>query len=196
MLIHRRLLAALCVGVAVAITVSAHRPPEPASVQLWTAARDLPSGTVLAAGDLRRTAFTPQSAPAAAVRAEHTALGRTLAAPLARGEAATSADLVGDGLLARYPGQVAVPVRIPDGDVVAMLRVGDRIDLIASDPQGRQGADRLLAGAPVIAVPEVSRTGAGPGIGGRLLVVGAPAGEATRVAEAATTRYLTVIWTR
>lgn len=134
--------------------------------------------------------------PAAAVRAEHTVIGRTLAVPLGRGEAATTTDLVGDHLLSGYPGRVAIPVRIPDGDVVSMVRVGDRVDVIATDPQGRQEADHLLSDAPVIAVPAPPGAGSGPGIGGRLLVLGAPAGEATRVAEAATTRYLTVIWTR
>lgn len=163
---------------------------------LWTAARDLPSGTVLTVEDLRRTAFSPGSVPEAATRDLADLVGRTLATPLGSGEPATTTRLLGGSLLAGYPGRVAVPLRIPDPDVVGMLRVGDRVDVVASDPQGRRSPERLLAGAPVLVVPAASGSRSGPGLPGRLLVVGVPTSTAIRVAEASASLYLTVIWSR
>lgn len=195
-LIHRRPLAALCVAAAVLLTIGALRPPDPATALLWTAARDLPGGTVLAPDDLRRTPFSPGSVPATATRDLASLVGGTLAGPLAEGEPATTTRLVGNALLSGRPGLTAIPLRIPDGDVVGMLRVGDRVDVVASDPQGRQPAERLLAGTPVLAVPGGAAMSSGPGLGGRLLVVGVPASDAIHVAETASALYLTVMWNR
>ncbi len=196
LLIHRRLLAALCLGAAVLLTVSALRPPAPKSVALWTAARALPSGSVLTEADLRRTAFAPGSAPPSGLRDRRTALGRTLAIPLGAGEPLTPAKLLGDGLLTGHPGQAAVPVRIPDGEVVGLLRVGDQVDVIASDPRGARPPERIVTDAAVLAVPEPGRGATGPGTPGRLVVLAAPSDTVTRVAEAAASLYLTVIWNR
>jgi len=196
MLIHRRLLAALCVGLAVLLTISALRPPAPPTVGLWTAARDLPSGTVLSTADLRRTAFDPGSVPAASTRDLRTVLGRVLATPLGRGEVLTPAKVVGDRLLTGHPDRAAIPLRIPDGDVVGLLRVGDRVDVVASDPQGGRAPERLVTGAAVLAVPEPSRGSTGPGLSGRLVVLAVPAGDVTHVAEAGTSLFLTIIWSR
>ncbi len=195
-LIHRRVLAALCAGAALLLTITALRPPADPTALLWTAARDLPSGSVLTAADLRRTAFRPGSLPAAAPRDLTDLVGRTLSAPLGAGEAVTSTRLLGSTLLAGHPGRVAVPVRIADQDVVGMLRVGDRIDVVASDPQGRRAPERLLSGAPVLVVPAAPEGRNGPGLPGRLLVVGVPEDAAVTVAEAAASLYLTVIWNR
>lgn len=196
LLIHRRLLAALCTGLAVLLTVSALRPPDPATTLLWTADRPLPSGTVLDADDLRRTEFRPGSEPVSAVRADQQLLGRTLAVPLEEGEVLTPAKVVGEGLLAGHPGRAAVPLRIPDGDVVGLLRVGDRVDVIASDPQGRRPSERLATGASVLALPEPSRGSSGPGLSGRLVVLAVPSTDVAHVAEAGTSLFLTVIWNR
>lgn len=196
LLIHRRPLAALCLGTAVLLTLTALRPPAPATVALWTAARDLPSGTVLDAEDLRRTPFTPGSAPAAAVPHLDDVLGRVLATPLGRGEVMTTAKVIGEDLLAGHPDRVAVPVRIPDAETVGLLRVGDRVSVVASDPQRRQRPERLLDDAAVLAVPAASGTSTGPGTSGRLVVLAVPSDAATHVAEAATSLYLTVIWNR
>lgn len=196
LLIHRRPLAALCVAAAVLLTTAALRPPDPATALLWTAARDLPGGSVLTTEDLRRTAFAPGSVPAAAARDLADLVGRTLTTPLGRGEVATSTRLVGNDVTAGHPGLAAIPLRIPDPEVVGMLRVGDRVDVVASDPQGRRPPERLLSEAPVLAVPAAPESSFGPGLSGRLVLVGVPEEAAVRVAEAASALYLTVIWTR
>ena len=58
-----------------------------------------------------------------------------LAGPVRAGEPLTDVRLVGASLAAAYPGAVAVPVRLPDAGMAALLRVGDRIDLVAADPR-------------------------------------------------------------
>lgn len=194
LLIHRRGLAALCAAGAVVATVSILRPPEPAAVPLWTAARDLASGTVLSPADLRRTAFDPGSVPAAPAVRREDLLGRTLALPLGEGEVLTATKVVSDDLLTGFPGLAALPVRIPDGDVVGLLEVGDRIDLVASDLHGDQPPQQLLTAAPVLAVPGPAATDSSGTLVGRLVLLGVPAAQAPRIAAASTSLFLTVIW--
>ena len=76
-------------------------------------------------------------------------MGRTLAAPLREGEPVTDVRVVAEGLLAGYPSLVAAPVRIADAGAVRLLRVGDRVDVVATDPaNGRaEVADRGGPGA-------------------------------------------------
>jgi Flp pilus assembly protein CpaB len=170
---HRRLLAAVCVGGAVLAGLQAVAPPPPATVSVLVAARDLPAGTVLAADDLVATSFRPGSAPDGRAGRSR-AVGRTLAAPLRRGEPVTDVRLVAPSLLAGYPGLVAVPVRIPDPGTVALLRVGDRVDLLVTETDG-SAAERLTAGVPVLALPRDDSGGGSVGgglVGGRLVVLG------------------------
>jgi len=193
-LLRRRLLAALCLGLAVLAglrTVAA--PPAPTEPVL-VAARDLPAGAVLAVADLRVARFADGTGPEAGLTREQAA-GRTLAAPVAAGEPVTGVRLVAPGLLDGYPGLVAVPVRIPDPDTVALLRVGDRIDLLATDPGG--GGTVLVAGqVPVLALPQDQEdsTSTTNSVAGRLVVIGTTAEMSEMVADASVRRFLTVIW--
>lgn len=189
-LVRRRPLAAILVGVAVASGVHAATAPPPRTVPVLTAARDLPAGTTLAEADLVRTAFAPGSVPAGAVR---TAVGRTLASPLARGEPVTGVRLVGPDLATSDPDRTALPVRLPDAAMAALLEPGDRIDLIATDPQG-SGTDVVAADALVLAVPRVEPSTTGQS--GALVVVGTGPTEVTRVAEAGARLFLTYSFSR
>ena len=188
---RRRPLAAGCLAVAVGSGVYAIAPPPPATVAVLTAGRDLPSGTVLRADDLATTRFSPGSVPSALATDP---VGRTLAAPVRRGEPLTDLRLVGPGLAEGHPGLRAMPVRLPDPGAVALLRVGDRIDLIAVPPQGGS-ADRVAAGVPVLALPAPDPgSGLGPsgpaGLPGALVVLGVSPEQAGSVAAAAVGRYL------
>ncbi|MCW2792592.1 MAG: hypothetical protein JWO76_1690, partial [Nocardioides sp.] len=116
-------------------------------------------------------------------------VGRTLAAPLRRGEPLTDVRLVGPALAEGHPGVTAVPVRLPDAGSVDLLRVGDRIDLVAADPQG-SGAEVVAAGVPVLAIPRKEADAGGGGLSGRLVVVGAAAGDVARIADAAVRYFL------
>jgi pilus assembly protein CpaB len=195
-LVHRRLLGASCAAVAVWLVVQAATAPPPATQAVWTAAHDLTSGTVLERDDLTRTAFAPGSVPVAAVHSLESVVGRTLATPLGTGEPITTAHLTGSERLAGYPGRSAVAVRIPDAEVVALLTPGQRVALVASDPQGGMQSERVVEDAAVLAVPRPSQDGGASTLTGRLVVFAVPADRADELASAGTTRYLSVVWSR
>ena len=123
------------------------------------------------------------------------AVGRTLAAPLRRGEPVTDVRLVGAGLLQGYDDLVAVPVRVPDADAVALLKVGDRINLLATDPRGG-GTDTVAVAVPILALPAASDSTsaavATAGLSGRLMVIGTSSEMSETVADAAVSRFLSV----
>ena len=136
-LARRRPLAALCAGVAVVTAVHAVRPPQPPTVAVTVAARDLPSGTVL--------------------------------------------------------GRVVLPVRIADPDAVALLRVGDTVDLVAADPR-RGTASYVAAGVPELALPAAADRQPGTAtLGGRLVVLAALPSDVDRIAGASATDLLNVV---
>lgn len=187
-LARRRLLAAALAAVAVASGLHAATAAPPAQVPVVVAAHDLPAGSVLTPADVRRTGFTPDSVPESTV-AEADLVGRTLAAPLRAGEPVTDVRLVGPALTDGYPGLTAVPVRLPDTGMAALLHVGDRIDLVAADPQDAAAAV-VATDVPVLALPSGSAEATATGLAGSLVVVGAPAAEVTHIADASARTYL------
>ena len=195
-LVHRRLLGGLFAALAVWLVLQSATAPPPATEPVWTAAHDLASGTVLTRADLARTGFAPGSVPAAAVPSLDAIVGRTLATPLGAGEPITPAHLAGSERLAGYPGRSAVAIRIPDSDVVGLLTPGQRVALVASDPQGGLPPERVAGDAAVLAVPEPDTDSAAATLTGRLVVVAVPRDEADEVVAAGTTRYLSVVWDR
>ncbi len=191
---RRRLLAALFAAIAVAAVLRTVAGPPPPTEPVLTAARDLPSGSVIRGDDLREVAFDPDHVPAGVLDA-HDAIGRTTAAPLRAGEPLTDVRLVRASLLRGYPGLVAVPVRIGDADTVDLLRVGDRVDLLAADPQGTE-AGLVAAGAAVVALPRrdlESHLGVGEGGGGALVIVAITDKTARRLAQASVSSFITMV---
>lgn len=187
---RRRLLAALLTAVAVAAGLHAVAAPPPPSVSVLVAAHDLPAGAVLGAGDVRTASFAPDSAPDGVAP---DAVGRTLAAPMRRGEAVTDVRLVGATLTEGLPDLTAVPVRLPDAGMAALLEVGDVIDLMAADPQG--SAPFVVAPAVrVLALPGRTDDTAAAGLPGRLVVVGAAPADVPALADAAVRYFLTFSW--
>jgi Flp pilus assembly protein CpaB len=188
LLIHRRLLAALCCGVAVAAGVHAVAAPPPPSVAVTAAAHDLPAGQVLAADDLTTLDLPPGAVPDGA-GSHDDLVGRTLAAPLRAGEPVTDVRLLGAGLAAAHPGLASLPVRLPDPGQVALLAPGDRIDLLATDPQA--GGSRVVASdALVLAVPPADDRSATTAPAGALVVLGVAPASVPPVAEAAARFFL------
>jgi Flp pilus assembly protein CpaB len=192
LLTHRRLLAALAAAATAAIALQAAAAPPPHTAPVLTAAHDLAPGTVLTAADLRRVGFAPGTVPSGVVDARR-ALGRTTVGPVREGEPITDARLLGAGLLDGRPGLVAVPVRIGDPGAVGLLRVGDRIDVLAADPQGRSPAQLVATDALVLAIP---RTGSdrvpGP-LSGALVVLAVPEQTARALATAGVSSFLSVL---
>ncbi|MGH3412970.1 MAG: SAF domain-containing protein [Marmoricola sp.] len=191
-LLHRRALAALAAAAAVWTGLQAAAGPPIRTVPVWVAARDLPGGATLTADALRRTGMLPEHVPAGAVTAPRAVVGRTLVAPLRRGQVLTDESTVGQRWLAGRPGLTAVPVRLTDPGVAGLLRPGDHVAVLASDPQHPGDTHELAAEATVLTVPAADTDGE---LHGRLVVMGVPAGVSEATASASASMFVTVAWT-
>ena len=194
MLRRRRPLAAVCVGLAVLAGLRATSAPPPPTVAVTVVARALPAGTEVAAADLTRVALPPEAVPDDVL---DDPVGRVLAGPIARGEPVTAVRVVGPPLAdVEDIEAVALPVRLPDAGAVGLLRVGDRIDLVATDPQ--EGSSEVVwVDVPVLALPAVADDAGSLGQpGGRLVVVGVPEPAVPLVSGAAARTFLTYAWSR
>lgn len=202
LLARRRLIAAALAAVAVVAGLRTVAPPAPETAPVLAAARDLASGSVLGAADLREARVPLDSLPPRPVT---DGVGRVLAAPLDAGEVLSETRLVGPAMVDLEPGLVPVPVRLPDAQMAALLRVGDRIDLLAADLQA--GADRsgdaaaavLVADdVPVLMVGGSASSGGGAtaavGLPGLLVVLGVPSVEVAGLAQATAGAYVTFAW--
>lgn len=153
------------------------------------AARDIGGGSVLGPSDVRTVALPAGAVPAGSLPSAAAAVGRTLAGAVRRGEPLTDARVVSPGLatLAGGPGAVAVPVRLVDPGVAALLRPGDRVDVLAVSQSG--SATVVVAGVAVLALPTAPVEGS---VDGALVVLAVPAYLAPRLSSAALSARLTV----
>ncbi|MBU2076217.1 MAG: pilus assembly protein CpaB, partial [Actinobacteria bacterium] len=155
-------------------------------------------GTVLGADDLTTVTLSPDAVPDDVLADPE---GSALAGPVARGEPITAVrvvgrELAGEGLAGT--GRVAVPVRLPDAGAVGLLSAGDRIDVVATDPQAGTSVT-VAAGVPVLALPGADEgAGAGPlgTPGGRLVVLAVEEADVHNLATAGAASFLTYVWSR
>ena len=142
---------------------------------------------------LATVAFAPGSVPHGTLGAR-AVVGRTTAAPVRAGEALTDVRLVRASTLAGYPGLSAVPVRIADAGAVRLLRVGDLIDLLASDPQGQDPPRWVGRAVRVLAIPRPTDsqggTAQGPAQSGALVVLALPPSAVQTAGAASVSAYL------
>lgn len=186
----RRATAALLVGLAAVLALTAGRGTEGVPVVVVT--RDLAPGAVLGAGDVQVLGLPAPVVPDGAARGTGAVLGRTLAAPLRRGEPVTDVRLTGPDLVRAVsadPAMVSVPIRLADPEVAALLHPGAAVDVVTVGE--RQDDPVVLArGARVLTVLAPSARGATTE--GRLLLVALDPLGATRVAAASLSQTLTI----
>ena len=141
---HRRLAVAGLTAAAAAAAVAAGAPAQPATDSVWVAARDLPVGQRLTAGDLRQQVWPESSRPDGTPRSRPIGV---LAGPLRRGEPVTDARLLGPALLTGQGSPtVAISVRLTDPAATAVVTPGSRVDVLAVPRPGDLGTPDL-AGA-------------------------------------------------
>jgi pilus assembly protein CpaB len=203
---HRRLVAAGLAAAGVAVALHVLQPQEPSTTPILAAARDLPGGARLAGSDVRTIAMPDDLVPSGALTAPRAAGERVLAGPVRAGEPLTEARFVGPDLVPSS-GLVAVPVRLADPGERTLVRVGDRIDLLAAetDPATAYSAARTVArSVPVLALPAEGSGAVGPGsaplVGtadvspeGGLVVVAVTPAVAADLARAAVTARLSLV---
>lgn len=190
LVLHRRWLAALAVGLTVITGLRALSPPPAPAVDVVVAAHDLPGGRELTTDDVAVRRVPEELVPGGTTGTVTAVTGRTLAAPVRAGEAVTDRRVLAAGLLEAHPGSVAVPVRLPDPSVGDLLRVGDHVDLVAASPRGP--ATVVADAAPVLALPRV--VGTAPAAGeGALVVLAVPEPDALDVVQASAAGVLGVV---
>jgi pilus assembly protein CpaB len=186
----RRAAAVLLAALALVLALRpAPRPAAadvPATAAVTVAATDLPSGGVLARSDLSVAHLPPGLVPSGVEPDPAVLVGRVLAGAVRAGEPVTDVRLVGAGLTALLAEeQVAAPVRLADLAVAALVRPGDRIDVLATPPDA-VSAEIVAGSALVLATP-----GGEPDAGG-LLLLAVDQPTAARLAAMATTATLTL----
>lgn len=135
----RLVVAAIGVGLAAASALQALRPPEPRTRTVVVAARDLPAGTTLTAGDVR-VAHVPEAlAVGGTATSAADVVGESLAVPVPAGLPVVPGLLASGGLVGP-PGTVVAAVRLADPAMAALLAPGTRIDVLAAAAEtGAQG---------------------------------------------------------
>jgi Flp pilus assembly protein CpaB len=196
-LVHTARRAAAVLLTVTALVLALRPAPEPARAPasdvapVVVSATDLLPGTVLGAGDLAVTHLPTASVPAGAVPDPEMLLGRVLAGGVRAGEPLTDARLVGAGLTALLPeGQVASPVRLSDLAVTALVRTGDRVNVLATPPDAAS-AELVAEAALVLAAPGAA-AGPEPDPAAGLLLIAVDGPTAARLAAASSTATLTV----
>jgi Flp pilus assembly protein CpaB len=185
-----RRVAAFLLGLAALALALRPEPPPPApavAVPVVVSAAGLPAGRTLGSADLTTARLAPETAPDGVVADPGLLVGRVLAGAVRAGEPLTDVRLVGPGLATELPaGEVAAPVRLADLAVAALVRTGDRVDVLAV-PDGAADAETVAENALVLAAG-----GGGEDPSAGLLLVAVDPGTAGRLAVAAATATLTV----
>ncbi len=201
---HRRALAAgfLALATATGLLVLAPHPASPETRPVVVASRDLPAGSTVHAADLRVLRVAPGSAAHGAFADPASVRGQVLAGDVRALEPVTDVRLLraplvsGDDL-------VMTAVRLADADAAALLRTGDRVDVLAATV--RDVALGGAAAAPAVTVARAVRVlalprppgGSGGSLGvhdqGALVVLAATAAEARALAGADASARLSVL---
>lgn len=190
---HRRKLAVVAAVAAVLTAISAAAPADPPTSAVVRMVTSVEGGQTLTADDVRLEALPRSALPKLALTDVSEAVGRVVAAPRAEGAVLTTLDFVGPGLVA--PGRVVAPLILADADAVHVVRSGDRIDVLAADPEA--GVARVVASrVRVVTVPHPpgndGRPSAPEGSRALVLVEVSPA-TATTLAQAAATAQLSIV---
>jgi pilus assembly protein CpaB len=185
----RRAAAALLATLALVLALAPGA--DAGGVPVVVAAHDLTAGSTLGAGDLAVRQWPAELLPAGAAPSVAAVDGRVLVGAARAGEPLTDVRLVGADPAAGLhgsPDAAAVPVRLADPDVAALLVPGSRVDVVTLGPR----ADDPVVLAADAAVLAVLPPAEGAGSRGRLVLVALPRAVATRVAAAALTEQVAI----
>ena len=151
----RHVLACAGLGLLAAAVVHAASPPPPPQASVVTLARDVPAGEPLTGADLTLVDVPASGVPSCTLDALPDALGAAPAVGLAAGTLLCP-ELLVRGAADLPPGTAAVPVRLADPQVAALLAVGTRVDVVVpspSDPTGAQSPTGLVLARDALVLP-------------------------------------------
>lgn len=165
----RHVLVSLALGVLAAAVVTAASPPPPLQRAVVVLAHDVVAGEPLGAPDLTRTAVPVDGAQPCALTTPDDAVGASPAVDLAGGTHLCP-DLLVRGAAELPPGTAAVPVRLADPRVAALLLAGTRVDVVvpsAPDPTGNTaGAEGRVLTHDALVLPAPAAADEGGLLGG------------------------------
>ena len=147
---RRRPVVAALLTFAVVLALSAIVGRHSPTTSVVVMARDVAAGTSLTSDDVTLAELADELVPSTAVKNVDDVIGRVTTGPLAQHEVLTSTKVVS----VNSAGSMAVPIRLADPRVAALLRPGDVVDVVASlsgDGQVRP-AQLLAAGVRVVTV--------------------------------------------
>lgn len=201
----RRLLAVALL--ALAATLALRGDPNARRTEVMIAARDLAPGHILGPDDLRAASRETASLPDGFAGSPTPLLGATLTGAIHAGEILTDLRVIGPRLAAVATGSPdarIVPIRLADNAVAAILRSGDRVDVVAATentdsvpsrgPNTAAGAHPARTLAADAAVVLVSGGDSPRDSGERVVLVALDAEHATAVAAASLHTALTVVF--
>ena len=197
----RRVAALICLAIAVLSAIRSG--PRTAQVTLdgvLVADRALEPGVVLTAGDLRTARWPATAVPPGALRQPAQAIGRRVAATLARGQPIQPGSLLEPAVAdALRQGQVTTTVTLADQHQAAILANGAHIDLYGAAQDGQSTANALdskplARDVTVLAIlPATEATGSGDSGTLSLIIATDPATAGRVAARLATPLIATLI---
>jgi Flp pilus assembly protein CpaB len=171
-------------GLVVLAAVAALRSdPHGDQADTVVAARDLPPGVELTAGDVRIEKHTAATVPDGSQSSVDAVVGSTLAGPARRGEVLTDVRLLGPRLAQSAAGPDAriVPLHLADSALLDLTRPGDVVDVLAASDDDTD--PRVVATDAIVVLVSEKQKGVGAG-GDRVVLVALPAHAANDVAGA------------
>ena len=188
---HRRGAGLVAICVALVAALGAVQSAHGSGVPVVVATHDLSPGAALARSDLTIVVLPDGLAPDGSFADAEPLVGQPLSVGLTRGTPITTAALTASSLANRDAGEMLVPFRVHDADVARLLRIGDRLTIVATTVEGT--AVTVAEHLRVAQLPSAASGGLTGGTSsGALIVVSAPRDVAQQVA-AASDQWLGVI---
>jgi Flp pilus assembly protein CpaB len=129
----RRVAALLCLLMAAVTAVTRHPTPATATISLVVASHPVTAGALLREQDLSLVGWPARAVPTGVARSLSAVAGRRAATNLDRGMPVTSTDLLEPVMAtALASGLAATTIVLANASQLAILRIGDRVDLYPS----------------------------------------------------------------
>ena len=153
----RRVAALLCLLMAAGTALTGGHLPATATVPTVVASHAMPAGALLNSADLAIAAWPADAVPSGIARTIAGVAGRRAATSLNRGMPVTTADLLEPAIAkALADGQAATTVELTTAGQLAILRIGDHVDLYpGADTGPLTAAGPTEAGLPIARNAEI-----------------------------------------
>ncbi|MDR1266117.1 MAG: SAF domain-containing protein [Propionibacteriaceae bacterium] len=148
--LHRRLVATLAAMLSVTALAVVLTGRDQVLVEVVTVVQRVEAGQTVTADAVRLTGVPQELLPQGALTQAETAVGRLAAAGLPVGAIVTTDALVTSAGRSSAAGRLVMPLTLTQPELVDLLRPGDAVALIVSDPYGETTVidDVVIVGLP------------------------------------------------